>query len=365
MSGKKTPLYDVHIAAGAKVIEFGGWLMPVQYSGIIEEHKAVRTAAGLFDVSHMGEVSVTGADGLKFLNYLLTNDLSRLAVNQALYSPMCYPDGGVVDDLLVYRLGVQDYLLVINAGNIDKDVAWIEEQARGFDVVIKHLSDSVAELALQGPKANEILQGLVDFDVHEIKYYWLRQEVNVGGITCLLSRTGYTGEDGFELYCSSDKAVKLWEVLMTHGKPFGLVPAGLGARDTLRFEATLPLYGHELTADITPLEAGLSMFVKLDKENFIGHNALLKQKNEGLRRKIVGIEMVGRGIARAGYPCIIDGRQVGVVTSGSYAPSLNKNLGLALLDISYGEPGTGIGVEIRDKIVDAITVKKPFYKRGK
>jgi aminomethyltransferase len=363
MTEKKTPLYDVHLASGAKVIEFGGWLMPVQYSGILEEHRAVRTAAGLFDVSHMGEVSVIGPEAAYFINCLVTNDISPLHINQAMYSPMCYSDGAVVDDLLIYRLGEQEYLLVINAGNIEKDVAWIEQQADGFQIELKNLSASMAQLALQGPKAAQILQTLISADLQSLKYYWFWQGVNINGISCLVSRTGYTGEDGFELYCPAEAAVLLWQVLMQAGEPYGLIPAGLGARDTLRFEAALPLYGHELSSEITPLEAGLDVFVKLTKEGFTGFEALAAQKKKGITRKIAGLEMTGRGIARAGYNCVADGKNIGTVTSGSFAPTLGKNLGLALLDIHYAQPGTIIGVEIRGKIIDAVVVKKPFYRR--
>lgn len=365
MTEKKTPLYDVHLASGAKVIEFGGWLMPVQYSGILEEHRAVRTAAGLFDVSHMGEVAVSGPEAASFINHLVTNDISLLNVNQAMYSPMCYPDGTVVDDLLIYRLGEQEYLLVINAGNIDKDVAWIKQQAAGYQAELKNLSDTMAQLALQGPKAATILQTLIDTDLQDLKYYWFWQGMNINGISCLISRTGYTGEDGFELYCPAEAAAALWQALIKAGEPYGLIPVGLGARDTLRFEAALPLYGHELSDRITPLEAGLDIFVKLAKEGFTGWEALAAQKQQGVTRRLAGLEMTGRGIARAGYPCVADGKVIGTVTSGSFAPTLGKNLALALLDIAYVQPGTAVGVEIRGNAVDAVVVKKPFYRRPK
>ena len=365
MTEKKTPLYDVHVASGAKIVEFGGWLMPVQYAGILEEHRAVREAAGLFDVCHMGEVAVIGPEATQFINCLVTNDISRLAINQAMYSPMCYPNGGVVDDLLIYRRGEEDYLLVINAGNIEKDVAWMEEQAKGFRLELTNISSDIGEIALQGPKGQEILQTLVTADLQEMKYYWFWQNVTVKGIDCLISRTGYTGEDGFELYCSSAQAPALWDILLEAGKPFGLVAAGLGARDTLRFEAALPLYGHELSPEITPLEAGLNFAVKLDKEGFIGKEALVAQKSAGVTRKVIGFEMIGRGIARAGYKCFADGKEIGLVTSGSFAPTLGKNLGLALLDIDYMQPGSTIGVQIREKVIDAVVIKKPFYQRGK
>jgi aminomethyltransferase len=363
MTEKKTPLYDVHLASGAKVIEFGGWLMPVQYSGILEEHRAVRTAAGLFDVSHMGEVAVSGPEADAFINCLVTNDISPLHINQAMYSPMCYPDGTVVDDLLIYRLGEQEYLLVINAGNIEKDLAWIQQQADGFQLELKNLSAVMAQLALQGPKAAHILQTLVSSDLQTLKYYWFWQGMNIHGISCLISRTGYTGEDGFELYCPAEAAPALWQILLQAGAEYGLIPVGLGARDTLRFESALPLYGHELSDQITPLEAGLDMFVKLTKAGFTGSEALAAQKQTGITRKIVGLEMTGRGIARAGYTCVAGGKTIGTVTSGSFAPTIGKNLALALLDIDYIQPGIAIGVEIRGGVVDAVVVKKPFYRR--
>lgn len=365
MSEKKTPLYAAHLASGAKVIEFGGWLMPVQYAGILEEHRAVRENAGLFDVSHMGEVKVNGPEAMRFVNYLITNDVTALAVNQIMYSPMCYPHGGVVDDLLIYRLGEQDFLLVVNAANTDKDFAWITEQAAAFNVVADNISANMAELALQGPKAEQILQHLTSTNLAAIKYYWLQQDVDIQGIHCLVSRTGYTGEDGFEIYCQPDQANELWSLLLTTGKEAGLVPTGLGARDTLRFEACLPLYGHELSDTITPLEAGIGSFVKLAKDDFIGKAALAEQKAAGIKRKIVGLEVVGRGIARPGYRCLVQNQEIGVVTSGSYAPTLNKNLALGLIAADFAQIGQELAVEIRGKAVATVVVKKPFYRREK
>jgi aminomethyltransferase len=363
MAEKRTPLYDVHVASGAKVIEFGGWLMPVQYTGILEEHRAVREKAGLFDVSHMGEIKITGPQAKQLINQLITNDVSKLVINQVQYSPLCYDDGGVVDDLLVYRLAEEEYVLVVNAGNIDKDFAWIKEHSAGFAADVKNLSQQVAELALQGPRAEFILQQLTKTGLTSLHYYWLQRDVQIAGVTCLLSRTGYTGEDGFEIYCRPAEVRLLWETLLAAGKQEGLVAAGLGARDTLRFEAGLPLYGHELSATISPLEAGLGMFVKLDKADFIGKAALAALKAAGLSRKVVGVEMLGRGIARAGYECYKDGRRVGVVTSGSYAPTLDKNLAVALLDAEVAVAGTPLSIAIRGKLVDAVLIKKPFYKK--
>jgi len=364
MQGHKTPLYDTHSVNGAKIIEFGGWLMPVQYTGILEEHRAVRERAGLFDVSHMGEIKITGRQAEQLINHLITNDVAKIAINQVLYSPMCYPTGGTVDDLLVYRMAFGEYVLVVNAGNIDKDFAWITEQAAGYAAQVKNISNEVAQLAIQGPKAEHILQKLTLTNLAAVRYYWLQRDVSINGTSCLISRTGYTGEDGFEIYCNSSEVASLWKALLEAGKPDGLIPVGLGARDTLRFEAGLPLYGHELSEDISPLEAGLGMFVKLDKESFIGQEALRESKVAGLARKIAGVEMIGKGIARAGYTCKQSERQVGTVTSGSYAPTLDKNLALALLEADLAVQGTQLTVDIRGKLVEAIIIKKPFYTRG-
>ena len=365
MEGKKTPLFATHQECGAKIVEFGGWLMPVQYSGIIEEHNAVRNKAGIFDVSHMGEFQVRGVEAVAFINAVVTNDISQLAVSQILYTAMCYPDGGVVDDLLVYRLGEQDFLLVVNAGNIDKDFEWLQQNTTGFSITLEDVSESTAEIALQGPASVAILSRLTKEDLSDLGYYWLKQKVMVAGVCCLVSRTGYTGEDGFELYCSAGEVVTLWNALLTAGKEDGLIPAGLGARDTLRFEACLPLYGHELSPEITPLEAGLKPFVKLEKADFIGRSVLAAQYEAGVCRRIVGLEMIGRGIARAGHTCISEGKAIGFVTSGTFAPTLGKNLALALLNIEFVAIGTPIQVDIRGKQVDAVVITKPFYRRSR
>jgi aminomethyltransferase len=362
-SARQTPLYDVHLKYGGKIVEFGGWLLPVQYSGILEEHNAVRSKAGLFDVSHMGEVSVKGPDSCAFIQKLVTNDVAKLMDNQIQYSPMCYPDGGTVDDLLVYRYGSDDYMLVINAANIDKDWNWIKQNSEGFDVKLENMSDSTAQLALQGPLAQEILARLTNAPIDSLAYYWFIPEATVAGKTVMISRTGYTGEDGFEIYCAPQEAAFLWEAIMEAGKSYGLLPAGLGCRDTLRFEACMPLYGHELSAQISPLEAGLSRFVKLDKGEFNGSNALAQQKAKGVARKVVGFVVTGRGIARAGYPVIAGDKTIGQVTTGSYAPTLGKNLGLALIETDFSKAGQIIDIEIRGKKVAAEVIAKPFYKR--
>lgn len=362
---RKTPLFEMHLKYGGKIIDFGGWALPVQFSGIIEEHRAVRTAAGLFDVSHMGEIDVKGPDALALVQKLITNDASKLAQNQVLYTPMCYANGTVVDDLLVYRLGEDHFYLVVNAANTDKDYAWIREQARAFnDVSAENLSDSTAQLALQGPKAGEILRKLTKTDLASIKYYWCLPDVNVAGSRCLVSRTGYTGEDGFEIYCKPQDAPKLWEILLETGDEDGLIPVGLGARDTLRFEARLPLYGHEIDEKTTPIEAGLGIFVKLEKPVFNGKEVLARQKAEGVAKKLVGFEMVDRGIPRGGYPIARDGREVGYVTTGSFAPTLEKNIGLGFVPPELAKVGEELDVVIRGKGVRARVVKTPFYRRA-
>ena len=359
---KKTPMYENHRKLGGKIIDFGGWELPVQYEGIIKEHKQTRETAGLFDVSHMGEITVKGKDAEQFIQNLVTNNIAAAVDGQIVYSPMCYPDGGVVDDLLVYRMGAEDYLLVVNAANTDKDFAWILDNLRG-DVLIRNVSDEYAQLAIQGPKAESILQKLVDQPLGEIKFYHFSGNAKVAGTSAILSRTGYTGEDGFEIYVAAGKAPEIWDKLLEAGRDEGIVPVGLGARDTLRFEVALPLYGNEISKDITPLEAGLGFFVKLDKENFIGKDALKKQKEEGLKRKLVGFEMSEPGVPRSHYEVYASGLKIGFVTSGSYAPSLQKNLGLALVDIAYAAEGTELDILIRNKQIRAKVVPKPFYSK--
>ncbi|HAS91494.1 MAG TPA: glycine cleavage system aminomethyltransferase GcvT [Clostridiales bacterium] len=359
---KKTPLYEKHIQLKGKMIDFGGWSLPVEYTGIIPEHEAVRTKAGIFDVSHMGEITVKGEDSEKYLQMLLTNDISLLNNNQIAYTAMCYPHGGVVDDLLVYKYSNTDYLLVVNASNTEKDYQWMKENIFG-NTEILNVSENYAQLALQGPLAETILQKLTSKNLNEIEFYYFSDNVKVGNIEALVSRTGYTGEDGFELYFAYDKAEEMWDLILEAGKDEGLIPAGLGARDTLRFEASLPLYGHELNENITPLEAGLGFFVKLNKENFIGKEALARQKSEGLQRKIVGFEMIDRGIPRNNYEVYKEGEKIGYVTTGSFSPTLKKNIGLALIDSAYSKEGTEIEILIRNKNSKAKVIKKPFYSK--
>lgn len=361
---KRTPLYEEHLATKAKLIDFGGWEMPVQYAGVIEEHNTVRTKAGLFDVSHMGEVDVKGKDALPFVQNLITNDVTKIQEGQILYSPMCYTNGGIVDDLLVYRYSTEHFYIVVNASNTDKDYAWMLEQTQGYDVQLENISAQVAQVAIQGPLAEQILQKLTSTDLSEIKYYWFKHG-EVLGVPCLLSRTGYTGEDGFEVYMATDKASEIWRKILEAGKPEGIQPIGLGARDTLRFEAKLPLYGNELGSEISPLEAGIGFFVKLTKEKFIGKEALEAQKEKGVPRKLVGLEMIDRGIARSHYPIQKNGEEVGFITSGSFSPTLNKNIALALVRADLAEMGSTCDVIIRGKAVKAQIIPTPFYKRAK
>ncbi|UOQ49371.1 glycine cleavage system aminomethyltransferase GcvT [Gracilibacillus caseinilyticus] len=362
---KQTPLFNLYNNYGAKVIDFGGWALPVQFSGIVAEHETVRMHAGLFDVSHMGEILIEGKDAEDFINHLITNDISKVDINQAQYTAMCYPDGGTVDDLIVYKLDQQKFLLVINAANIEKDFNWIKLHKKGY-LSIKNISNDVAQLAIQGPKAVTILQKLTDIRVSDIERFHFIQNVNLDGITdVLVSRTGYTGEDGFELYLGVNQAMALWEKLLKIGKKEGLQPCGLGARDTLRLEACLALYGQDLAASITPLEAGIGFTVKTKKSSpFIGEKLLLKQREEGPEKKLVGLEMLDKGVPRHDYPVFNTTEEViGYITSGTYSPSLKKSIGLALVTTKYAETGTKLKVKIRNKLVDAVTVKKPFYKK--
>ncbi|GAC1386081.1 MAG: glycine cleavage system aminomethyltransferase GcvT [Ktedonobacteraceae bacterium] len=362
---KRTPLYEQHRALGARLVEFGGWEMPVQYSGILQEHEAVRTRAGLFDVSHMGEFKVEGPGAFAFLQYLVPNDISRLAVGQALYTQLCLPDGNTIDDMLIYRLADMHYMLVVNAANIEKDYAWVAEQAKNFkDVHLANQSDTTALLALQGPESLAILQPLTDVDLSSIRYYHFAAGV-VDGINCIISRTGYTGEDGFELYCSPADVVALWSDLLTTGKTHGLLPAGLGARDTLRLEAGMCLYGHELDEQTNPLEANLSWSVKLNKDNFIGRDALVKAKEQGLKRKLIGIELTERGVPRGGYTIYADDQRVGILTSGAPGPTVRKNIGMGYVAPAHAVVGKTVQVDIRGRRIAAQIVTLPFYKRKK
>lgn len=359
---KKTPLYENHVKLNGKIIDFGGWALPVEYTGILAEHNAVRNSAGIFDVSHMGEISVSGEDAKAYVQKMVTNDISVLSDYQIAYTAMCYPDGGVVDDLLVYKYDNDNYLLVVNAANTEKDYDWLKFHLFG-KVNLINVSNDYVQLAIQGPKAEKILQKITDKKLNEIEFYHFDDDVDLRGIKALVSRTGYTGEDGFEIYLNSQDGPKMWELLLETGKEDGLVPAGLGSRDTLRFEAALPLYGQELDKDITPLEAGLGIFVKMKKNDFIGKEALLEQKAQGLKRKTAGFEMIDRGIARNHYEVFSGDKKIGYVTTGSYSPTLKKNIGLALIESEYAVEGKEIQISVRNKKLKAKIVKKPFYTK--
>jgi len=345
------------------MVDFGGWDMPVQYSGIIEEHHAVRTAAGLFDVSHMGEIEIRGPEAGKLTDYVTTNAVAKLNIGQAHYSGLLYDHGGFVDDILVHKVSGDHYFLCVNASNQDKDFEHIRSRNR-FDCTVENAGGRYAQLAIQGPRARATLQKLTPVDLSSIKYYWFT-DGEVSGAGARIAHTGYTGEDGFEIYIPPAEAVRLWNELLRAGAEFGVKPAGLGARNTLRLEAKMALYGHEIDASISPLEADLAWIVKLDKGDFVGRDVLVKQTESGLRRKLVGFEMCGRGIGRDGYEVLLNGVPAGWVTSGSPSPTLNKNIGLCYLPAEEAQPGKSIQVVVRNQPVDAVTVETPFYKRAK
>jgi aminomethyltransferase len=356
-ASKRTPLHACHLEAGARMVDFAGWEMPVQYAGVIEEHRAVRTAAGLFDVSHMGEVRVRGAGAEAFLQRLTPNDVAKLVPGRAHYSGLLTERGTYVDDLLIYRLGSEDFLVVVNASNAERDFEWIASRAEG-NATVTNESDRYALLALQGPKALEILSGLTNEGIAGLKYYGFA-EGQMNDVHALISRTGYTGEDGFELYLAPEDAPAVWRRLVEAGA----VPAGLGARDTLRLEAAMALYGHELDETTTPFEAGLGWVVKLDKGDFLGRDALAAQKAQGAPRKLVGFEVQGRGIARQGHGVVSDGGAVGTVTSGTWSPTFEKALGMAYVPPELAAPGTALKLDVRGKELPAVVVELPFYRR--
>ncbi|WP_373048959.1 glycine cleavage system aminomethyltransferase GcvT [Vulgatibacter sp.] len=360
-NSRRTPLYEAHKRHGGRLVEFAGWELPVQYAGVIEEHKAVREAAGLFDVSHMGEVWFLGEGALEACNELVTNDLARLADGQAMYAGLLNERGGFVDDVICYRFSPTKILVCVNASNADKDYAWMRDHARE-GVTVKNESDDWAQLALQGPKAVAIAQKLTSHDLSAIKFFHFA-EIELGGKAVIMARTGYTGEDGFEIFCQPGDAETLWEALLEAGKADGLQPAGLGARDSLRTEAKLALYGNDIDDDHTPLEAGLGWIVKWDKGDFMGRDALEEQKAEGVQRKLVGFTLTERGIPRHGYPILKDGERVGEVTSGTQSPTLGMPIGLAYVPTELAAEGSTFHVEIRGKPVAAKVVKTPFYKR--
>jgi aminomethyltransferase len=366
---RKTPLNGLHRRLGAKMVDFGGWDMPVEYSGLIAEHMAVRTGVGLFDVSHMGDIQFRGPGSLAAVQYISMNDASRLQVGQAQYSAMLYPEGTFVDDVIIHKFSDNDYLFVINAGTREKDYEWVRAQARGFDCHVSDYSDYYTQLAIQGPKAQETLQKLTSVDLGKVKFYWFTWGTVCGLPNTLVARTGYTGEDGFEIYVPSDVATseRVWNEVIAAGAEFGILPCGLGARNTLRLEAALSLYGHEISESINVWEAGLDRFCKLEKGEFLGSSALQGVLDAGgPSRKLVGLEVVERGIARDGYSVMdLSGNAIGSVTSGSPAPFLKKNIAMAYVPRSLAEVGTEVAVEIRNNPVKARVVPLPFYRKPK
>lgn len=355
----KTCLHSRHVAQGALMSPFGGFDMPIQYAGITEEHNAVRNNVGVFDVSHMGEVRISGPDAYKYVSHIFVNDVTGAPDGQIFYGMMCYENGGTVDDLLVYKVNDNEYFLVINASNIKKDVDWIMKNAEGYDVKVENLSDYYGEVAVQGPKAEEVVEKVLALDVKDIPFYNFKT-FTVGDEEIIVSRTGYTGEDGFEIYGSHSYTQSVWDKLMEAG----VQPCGLGCRDTLRFEVGLPLYGDELAEDISPIEASLSMFVKLDKPEFIGKEALALQKQEGVKRRIVGLELEGNAIPRHGYPVEVNGEQVGEITTGYRSISTGKSVAMAMINKPYDKLGTEVEVRIRKKTFPAKVVKKRFYDKS-
>ncbi|MBN1543690.1 glycine cleavage system aminomethyltransferase GcvT [candidate division KSB1 bacterium] len=355
---KTTALYQAHVKLDAKLVEFAGYRMPIQYRGIIQEHKRVRTSVGLFDVSHMGEFFIQGPQALDFIQSVTINDAARLEVNQAQYSAMCYPDGGIVDDLIVYRLPDR-YMMIVNAGNLQKDWEWLQEHRLG-GAELTNRSDEYSLLALQGPQAEATLQPLVDLDLNEIRFYWL-QSGQVAGIDAIVARTGYTGEPGFEICVENRHAEKVWDALMQAGKPFEIEPVGLGARDTLRLEMKYCLYGNDIDQTTHPLEAGLGWITKLKKGEFIGREALLRVRQEGLKRKLVGFSMRDKAMPRHGYPIFVGDKQVGHVTSGTFSPMLQQGIGMGYVELGCDSIGTALEIEIRDRRSAAEIVETPFY----
>jgi aminomethyltransferase len=365
---RKTALNSVHRLLGAKMVEFNGWDMPVEYSGIIAEHMAVRTGVGIFDVSHMGDIRLAGPEALAAVQHISMNDASRLAIGQAQYSALLYPQGTFVDDVIVHRLGQHEYLLVINAGTREKDFSWVWENTRQFDCAVENLSDNFTQIAIQGPKGVDLLQKLTNADLSAVKFYWVTRGTVCGLKDTLIARTGYTGEDGFEIYIPSDEATsaRVWNEVLEAGREFGVIPCGLGARNTLRLESKLPLYGHEISDTINVWEAGVDRFCKMEKPEFIGRAALETAKAQPLQRTLVGLEMTERGIARDGYKVWNDaGKEIGYVTSGSHAPFLKKNIALAYVPPEDATLGSTLQVEIRGQGVKSKVVPTPFYRKPK
>ncbi len=362
---KKTPLYDCHVAAGGKIVPFAGYLLPVQYgTGVITEHMTVRTKAGLFDVSHMAEIVLEGPDALKNANMLTTVFVDEMVDGQVKYSPMCNEQGGIVDDLMVYRMKADKYLFVVNAANHEKDYAWMKAHVSG-DVKMTDISEDVAQIALQGPASEKILRKLTSAEYIPEKYYTFIEDgkLNLGDrtVTCIVSKTGYTGEDGYEFYCQSGDAVDLWNKLLEAGKEEGLIPCGLGARDTLRMEAAMPLYGHEMNDELTPKEAGLSFFLKMDKPDFIGKAAIEAKGAPTIKR--VGLKITGKGIAREHSDIYVNGEKVGYVTSGTHCPFIGHAIAMAYLPVELAAIGQNVQIDVRGRMIDAEVIKLPFYKK--
>ena len=355
MENKRTCLYDKHVKLGALISPFGGFDMPIQYSTIIDEHQAVRNDCGVFDVSHMGEVTVKGKDAERYVQHIFTNDVSKIEPGQILYGMMCYDNGGTVDDLLVYKMAVNDFFLVINAANIDKDWQWMQENAKGFDIELVNRSEDYGQVAVQGPNAETVVEEVLGLECKDLVFYTVK---TIGDI--IISRTGYTGEDGFEIYASHNYICECWDKLIESGR---CKPCGLGCRDTLRFEVGLPLYGDELSADISPVMSGLSMFCKLDKKEFIGKEALAAQKANGVEKRVIGIELEGKAIPRNGYAVVKDGETVGEVTTGYHTISTDKSVCMALVKAEFAKLGTPLEVQIRKKTFPGVVVKKRFYDK--
>ena len=360
---RATPLNSVHRALGAKLVDFGGWEMPVQYSGIVEEHQAVRTGVGLFDVSHMGEIEIRGSEAQALADFVTTNHVAKLQIGQAQYAGLLYSHGGFADDILIHKLASDHYFLCVNATNQQKDFEHIRALNR-FDARVDLTSDHYAQLAIQGPQARATLQKLTPVELSRIRYYWFI-DTTLDGSPARIAHTGYTGEDGYEIYVAPEVAERIWNRVLDAGEEFSIKPCGLGARNTLRLEARMALYGHEIDASISPWEAGLDWIVKLDKGDFAGREALVEQKQKGVRRQLVGFEMRGRGIARDGYEVWLDGAPAGWVTSGSLSPTLNKSIGLCYLPAGAAGIGRTIQILVRSQLVDAVTVETPFYRRAR
>ena len=356
----KTPLYDAHVKAGGRIVPFAGYLLPVQYEGVIAEHMAVRERAGLFDVSHMGEITFKGKGALASLNHLLTNDYTKMPIGKVRYGVMCYDDGGTVDDLLVYKFGEDDYYVVVNASNRHKDFAYMKENLLP-DTQIEDISDSVAQVALQGPRAKDIIRKVMKEEDIPEKYYTAKRDVDIAGMNCIISYTGYTGEAGYEIYTANENAEKLWDLLLSEGEEFGLAPCGLGARDTLRLEASMPLYGHEMDETISPLETGLDYGVKMNKEEFLGKKGLEERGEPKICR--VGLRIIDKGVLREHQDVYIGDEKIGHTTSGTFSPLFKTSIAMALIDKKYSQIGTIVEVDVRGRRLKAEIVEMPFYKR--